>query len=461
MILPFAIFTSSVLSDDCECSSRCITWWREIKWCTVAEDSSCPDKQLFGSERWKTKWNISFCAFGKSKSNKISCGTGEAEQKDNKEDMDKGEVDSGNNEDQDKETDEPSTKAPTASAPVTQAPTTSAPVTEEQTTSAAVTEAPNKAKKATAGKAAALKAAAEKAAADKAAAEKAAVDKAAAEEMDKPSTEATTASAPVTEAPVIKAPTLQAPNDILDKEYLDVHNVLRCTVGQEPFKYDEKLGNGNGQKNAQDWADELAKTDGKLTDSGGKVLKEAPHSNIAMRDNQGENIGMGSSSQKNNPQSPTDMLMGMWEELPDWLLAKNGQTPNGQTGHFTQMAWEGKDQKFRCNRTNWPTERDGFYGSYQVCRYSPPGNYTGEEKQKVKDQCICPLSSCEKYVGSNHISKEIENFPTKISTYEGYRQSQTIRDMIAEVKERQEFWKEWISECKPENCLDSYKNYSK
>jgi hypothetical protein len=89
--------------------------------------------------------------------------------------------------------------------------------------------------------------------------------------------------------------------------------------------------------------------------------------------------------------------------------------------------------------------------------------------EAVTDQCVCPLSRCEEYVGSNHISKEIENFPTKINQYKKWLKYQTTKngkksmlETIDRVIKRQNWWNGIINdECKPENCLDSYKNYSK
>jgi uncharacterized protein YkwD len=86
----------------------------------------------------------------------------------------------------------------------------------------------------------------------------------------------------------------------------------------------------------------------------------------------GENLAWGTNLQ-------AAQAAAMWyNEAAKYNYAKPGFS--GQTGHFTQVVWRSSRQvgcgMAVCNRQN-----------YWVCRYSPPGNITGQFPANVPKAC--------------------------------------------------------------------------
>lgn len=141
--------------------------------------------------------------------------------------------------------------------------------------------------------------------------------------------------------------------DDLASAVLAVHNRERAEVGVPPLSWNPGLA-----ADAQRWADHLAAT-GTFEHAGSD---ENPTS--------GENLAMGSTG------FTTQQLAQLWTD--EKALFKYGAFPDVSTdgnwfnvGHYTQMVWT--------DSTDLGCASAGADGSvFLVCRYSPPGNYSGQ-----------------------------------------------------------------------------------
>ncbi len=136
-------------------------------------------------------------------------------------------------------------------------------------------------------------------------------------------------------------------------ELTAAHNKYRVDLGIPPLVWSQILA-----KDAQKWADYLALR-------GGRSLMHSPDSE---RENQGENLWMGSAGHYSLTQ-----MVDRWGAEKKYFVY--GKFPYVSTtgrwtdvGHYTQVIW--KDTKeVGCAKST--------AGGYDilVCRYSPPGNY--------------------------------------------------------------------------------------
>lgn len=135
---------------------------------------------------------------------------------------------------------------------------------------------------------------------------------------------------------------------------LSVHNRERAEVGVPALSWDAALAG-----DAQRWADHLAAT-GVMEHAGNG---ENPHS--------GENLAMGTAGYH----SP-EQLTQLWAD--EKALFSYGAFPNVSTdgnwlnvGHYTQMVWKNTTAIGCATAT-------GGSSIFLVCRYNPPGNYSGQ-----------------------------------------------------------------------------------
>ena len=151
------------------------------------------------------------------------------------------------------------------------------------------------------------------------------------------------------------APALAGPaQPALAQRLLQSHNIERAAVGAAPLAWDASLAAA-----AQSYANELAATD------------RWGHSRDDQRRGQGENLWMG-----------TRGFFAPEKMVADWASEKAmfrpGTFPNVSStgswhdiGHYTQMIWPAT-QKVGCGI------RSSGRWDYLVCRYSAPGNVTGQ-----------------------------------------------------------------------------------
>lgn len=142
--------------------------------------------------------------------------------------------------------------------------------------------------------------------------------------------------------------------DGIAAQVLEVHNRERAEVGVPALTWNESLA-----AEAQRWADHLAAT-GKFEHAGDD---ENPSS--------GENLAMGSSGYT------AQALAQLWAD--EKALFKYGAFPDVSTdgnwfnvGHYTQMVWKGTSS------LGCATASAGA-SIFLVCRYDPPGNYSGQK----------------------------------------------------------------------------------
>jgi uncharacterized protein YkwD len=129
------------------------------------------------------------------------------------------------------------------------------------------------------------------------------------------------------------------------KDILARHNELRAKHDAAPLKWSPAV-----EKVAQDWANTIARAD-------------------SMRHRQpnkyGENIFWISGREATGV-----MVADSWyDEIKDYHFNRPGFSMD--TGHFTQVVW--KDTK----EIGCAAAKSSAGGTYVVCNYNPPGNYSG------------------------------------------------------------------------------------
>ena len=135
---------------------------------------------------------------------------------------------------------------------------------------------------------------------------------------------------------------------------LQAHNLERSAMGAAPLRWDPRLAAA-----ADAYAAQLART--------GRWGHSAPYQRVG----QGENLWMGS----RGAFSPSHMVAGWVSER---RMFRAGVFPNisrsgswNDVGHYTQMIWP-TTTAVGCSVRSSPQ------WDYLVCRYSSPGNVSGE-----------------------------------------------------------------------------------
>jgi len=136
-----------------------------------------------------------------------------------------------------------------------------------------------------------------------------------------------------------------------NKALLAQHNVLRAKHGVPPLVWSENVA-----KVAQDWANTNARQD--------SMHHRRPNK-------YGENIFWMSGAE------PTGAMVAdnWYDEIKDYHYSSPGFSMN--TGHFTQVVW--KDTK----EIGCGSAKSAAGGTYVVCNYNPPGNYSGRFPENV------------------------------------------------------------------------------
>ncbi|XP_078362793.1 Golgi-associated plant pathogenesis-related protein 1-like isoform X2 [Oculina patagonica] len=142
---------------------------------------------------------------------------------------------------------------------------------------------------------------------------------------------------------------------------LRAHNAKRAQHGASPLVWDAGLA-----KEAQDWADHLAD------------IERMEH---AQGTGEGENLYEIWITNKQDATCP-DAVQAWYDEIKDYNFNNPGFS--GATGHFTQVVWKGTKKVGVAVATASKPDADGFYTSFVVARYFPPGNYMGQFAENVK-----------------------------------------------------------------------------
>jgi Cysteine-rich secretory protein family len=142
-----------------------------------------------------------------------------------------------------------------------------------------------------------------------------------------------------------------APPSVTDR-LLSAHNAARRDVGVSPLRWNVSLA-----RDAQLWAARLAKSG---------AFEHAPQKD------QGENLWAGTRARY----SPEEMVDAWVDEKRDF---KPGRFPNvtkagdvQDVGHYTQLIWH-RTTDVGCAIAT------GIEDDVLVCRYSPPGNWEGQD----------------------------------------------------------------------------------
>lgn len=129
---------------------------------------------------------------------------------------------------------------------------------------------------------------------------------------------------------------------------LKEHNAARAAVGVEPLVWSAEVAAG-----AQEWADQLA------------AKTQFQHSNTPL----GENLWAGTAG----AYSASRMVQSWVGEKADFKFGTFPDvTTGGVVGHYTQIVWR-KTTAVGCGLAA------GNGMDYLVCRYSPAGNYYGQQ----------------------------------------------------------------------------------
>ncbi|NEZ54121.1 SCP-like extracellular [Leptolyngbyaceae cyanobacterium CCMR0081] len=140
------------------------------------------------------------------------------------------------------------------------------------------------------------------------------------------------------------------------QELLDLHNQYRDEVQIPRLTWSDELAN-----NAQSWANELASSGGQLR-----------HPDGLGGSGMGENLWGGTARAFS-----LDQMINSWGSEKRFF--RNGRFPNisstgdwEDVGHYSQMVWRNTTQ-LGCGLAT------GSGVDILVCRYSPPGNFSGQQ----------------------------------------------------------------------------------
>lgn len=157
------------------------------------------------------------------------------------------------------------------------------------------------------------------------------------------------------------------------------HNFHRKNHKAASLKWNQTI-----QKFAQQWADKIAAED--------RMYHRQPNS-------YGENIYWISGGEVNG----SSVVDSWYSEIKYYNYSKPGFSMT--TGHFTQVVWAGTTE-LGCGKAK--SKRGG---TYVVCNYAPPGNYSG---MYVKN--VLPLSASDNSE-SNNSDISTESLPKSISVW--------------------------------------------
>ncbi|NJL38997.1 MAG: SCP-like extracellular [Leptolyngbyaceae cyanobacterium RM2_2_4] len=137
------------------------------------------------------------------------------------------------------------------------------------------------------------------------------------------------------------------------EEILEAHNKYRAEVNVAPLTWSNTLAS-----NAQEWANHLASL-------GGNTLQHSSNTG------EGENLWLGTSGAFSYTQ-----MVDMWGTEKQYFI--NGTFPDVSStgnwfdvGHYTQIVWGNTTEVGCAIATSGGND-------ILVCRYSPPGNYSGQ-----------------------------------------------------------------------------------
>lgn len=77
-----------------------------------------------------------------------------------------------------------------------------------------------------------------------------------------------------------------------------------------------------------------------------------------------------------------DAIQDWYGEEPDWNYVTSS-SDGGVVGHFTQLVWKSTTHMGCAMNVNCNNKFPGFTNIVVVCRYSPAGNYMGQEDSNV------------------------------------------------------------------------------
>lgn len=143
----------------------------------------------------------------------------------------------------------------------------------------------------------------------------------------------------------IAATALFADSAAFQKSLLTRHNELRAKHGVPPLMWSAAV-----EKVAQDWANTIARAD--------NMRHRQPNK-------YGENIFWISGGEPTG----ASVADSWYDEIKDYHFDRPGFSMD--TGHFTQVVW--KDTK----ELGCGSAKSASGGTYVVCNYNPPGNYSG------------------------------------------------------------------------------------
>ena len=142
------------------------------------------------------------------------------------------------------------------------------------------------------------------------------------------------------------------------KTVLNLHNSIREQYNLPSLTWDMNI-----EKQAQDWANALAKNN---------VFK---HSSFSTNKWMWENLYMITTYEKRIRSDGSEAVMLWLQEWQDYDYASNSCNSGAICGHFTQLIW--KDTK-RIGCGHATRRRWNMAMIYWVCQYDPPGNYEWE-----------------------------------------------------------------------------------
>ncbi|XP_078365354.1 Golgi-associated plant pathogenesis-related protein 1-like [Oculina patagonica] len=153
---------------------------------------------------------------------------------------------------------------------------------------------------------------------------------------------------------------------------LDTHNKFRKIHGVPLMTLDRQMCD-----QAKAYAQKIAQ------------LGELKHSSKEEREEQGENLSMGCST--NKAQAMEEAVTNWYNEVCNPGYNFNGDGKSTGTGHFTQVAWKTSTQ-LGIGRAE--TTRNGMQCAYIVGRYQPAGNFFGKFAENVQRGSFDAASYC-------------------------------------------------------------------